>query len=149
MKKAILILAMLAGIAQAANEVSVNWTFKAEKGNVSINRAQTKQWSITNAAPNVSAYTVLVATNAAGTAIAQGSVTTNGWGWIINTSTNAGAFVDYGAQVSGTFYPVLRVYAGEGFPVRLSPGTTNYARAGTTSTNTPAAIVIECPIIDN
>lgn len=149
MKKAIIILAFMAGIVHAANEISVNWTFKAEKGNVSLSRSQTKQWSVTNASPNVSGYTVNVGTQAAGTAISPGYVTTNGWGWIINTATNAGSFVDYGTQVSGTFYPVLRVYAGEGFPVRLSPGVTNYARAGTTTTNIPAAIVIECPIIDN
>lgn len=137
----------------AANEISVSWNLTAAKGNLYVTRAQTKQFNITNAAPNVSQFTILVSTAAAGTAISPGYVSTNGWGWLLNTATNtptnmtSGAnTVDVGAQVGGTFYPVLRLYPGEGFPLRFAPGITNWARANT-GTNTP--VVLECPIIDN
>ena len=144
-----LLMVLAAVAAYAANEISVSWTVTANKNNLSLTRQQAKSWTVNAALPNVSAYTVLVGTQAAGTAISPGYVSTNGWGWVVNTSTNSGAFIDIGTQVGGTFYPVARLYAGEGHPMRTAPGTTNYARAGTTTTNTPTAIPLECPIIDN
>jgi len=153
MKKILAILALSAASAFAANEVSVNWTFSATKGNLAINRNQSRQFGITNALPNISAYTVNVTTQAAGTAIAPGYVSTNGWGWVLNTSTGtptnitSGAYsVDIGAQVGGTFYPVIRLHPGEGHPIRFAPGVTNWARSNS-GTNNP--VVLECPIIDN
>jgi len=86
-------------------------------------------------------------------AILPGYVSTNGWGWVINTATGtptnitSGTYsVDIGANVGGTFYPVARLYPGEGWLMRTAPNVTNYARSNS-GTNIP--VILECPIIDN
>lgn len=153
MKKLCAIFALIATAGFAASEITVNWTFSATKGGLALNRNISRQFNISNANPAVSGYTISVTTNAAGTPISAGAVTSNGWGWVMNvqtgtpTNVTSGAYsIDIGTQVSGTFYPVLRLYPNEGFPLRFAPGTTNYARSNS-GTNT--ALILECPIIDN
>lgn len=153
MKKLFTVALLSAFSAMAANEVSLNWNFSAAKGNLAINRQMSRQFSITSATPNVSGYTISVTTNAAGTAIAAGSVVSAGWGFVINTATGtptnitSGVYsVDIGTQVGGAFYPVIRLLPGEGHPIRFAPNTTNYARSNS-GTNIP--LVLECPFIDN
>jgi hypothetical protein len=143
MKRLAIIFALVAGGAFAANEITLNWTFKAEKGGLVLNRTLSRQYGITNATPGVSGYTVAVTTNAAGTALPL-AISTNGWGWLLNTSSNY--TVDVGTQVGGTFYPVARLGRMEGFPIRFAPNVTNYARA---NSGTNGAVVIECPIVDD
>jgi hypothetical protein len=150
---AIIAVALAAFCAYAANEITVNWTFSAAKGNLALNRNQSKQFSITSGTPNVSGYTISVTTNAAGTAISAGAVASNGWGWVLNTATNTPTnitsgvnSIDIGTQVSGTFYPIIRLYPGEGHPIRFAPNVTNYARSNN-GTNVP--LVLECPFTDN
>ena len=139
MKKAAVILFSLAAVAYGAGEISVNWAFTAAKGALSITRTQSKTWNITNSAPNVSAYTITTTTNP--TPILPGYVSTNGWGWLLNTSSNIA--VQVGALDGSTFCPVIQLGPGEGHPMHSAPGVTNYARATTNSA------VLECPIIDN
>lgn len=153
MKRIFVILFLIGLACKAANEITLNWTFLASKGSLGLSRTMSRQFNITNSAPNVSGYTVSVTTNAAGTALPIGSVASNGWGWILNTATNTPTnitsgvnSVDIGVQVGGTFYPFARLYPNEGFPIRFTPNVTNYARSNS-GTNIP--VIIECPIIDN
>lgn len=153
MKRVFLFLICAAIGARAANEITLNWSFTASKGGLYLSRQMSRQLSITSANPNVSGYTISVTTNAAGTPISPNAVLTNGWGFIVNTSTGtptnitSGVYaVDIGTQVGGTFYPVLRLYPNEGAPIRFAPNVTNYARS-LSGTNIP--VVLECPIIDN
>lgn len=153
MKKLLAIISLVSFSAFAANEITLNWSFTAQKGGLYVTRQMSRQLSVSSAAPNVSSYTVSVTTNAAGVAILPGYVATNGWGYVINTSTGtptnitSGAYgIDIGVNVGGTFYPSFRLMPNEGHPIRFSPGVTNYARS-ISGTNIP--VVLECPIIDN
>lgn len=153
MKKFFYILAFAGFSAMAANEITLNWTFTAQKGGLYVTRNMSRQLSITSASPNVSSYTISVTTNAAGVAILPGYVSTNGWGYVINTSTGtptnitSGVYgIDIGVNVGGTFYPSFRLMPTEGHPIRFTPNVTNYARS-LSGTNIP--VVLECPIIDN
>lgn len=70
-----------------------------------------------------------VSTSSSGQSLSMGSVGTLGWAYFQNTdSTN---YVEVGVLVSGTFYPSIRMLAGESATLRLSPGVTYYARANT------------------
>ena len=153
MKKLFLLIALVTSAAIAANELTVTWSITANKGNLYATRQQSKQFTIHNPNPAASSYTISVTTNAAGVAILPGYVSTNGWGWVINTATGtptnitSGVYsVDIGANVGGTFYPVMRLMPGEGWPIRTTPNVTNYARSNS-GTNIP--VILECPIIDN
>ncbi len=153
MKKLLAFLALASVSAMAANEITLNWTFSAQKGGLYVTRTMSRQLTVNSSSPNVSSYTVSVTTNAAGVAILPGYVATNGWGYVINTSTGtptnitSGVYgIDIGVNVSGTFYPSFRLMPGEGHPIRFTPNVTNYARS-ISGTNIP--VVLECPIIDN
>lgn len=82
-----------------------------------------------------------VPTTSAGTAISLAKLSASGAGWLVNT--DATNYVEIGVQVSGTFYPLLRLDPGEGFPIRLAQGISPYARSHT------AACVLEYAVADN
>lgn len=56
---------------------------------------------------------------------------------------DAANFVQIGVDVGGTFYPLVRLNAGESYVFRLAQGITPYAKADT------AAVVLERNILDN
>jgi hypothetical protein len=78
------------------------------------------------------AKTVSIPTTAAGTAITiDAAVANKGFAYFENLDgTN---FVEVGVQVSATFYPLLRLDAGDYAAVRLSTGVNLFARANTAS----------------
>lgn len=127
-----------------ANEISLNWMMTVTNPTTGTGVGSTKtppQQSITQAAQGRHAQVITVATTAAGVALATGSISTTGVCWFKNLdSTN---YVEIGVQVAGTFYPVIRLNAGESYPVRLSQGVTFYRRANT------ASVLLEYEINEN
>lgn len=74
--------------------------------------------------------TVSIPTTAAGTAITiDAAVASKGFAYFENL--DATNFVEVGVQVSSTFYPLIRLNAGEYAAVRLSTGVNLFARADT------------------
>lgn len=87
--------------------------------------AKTK--TIVQAAQGAFADTQTIATS--DTAVTIGGIATLGIVWIENLdSVN---FVEVGSYVAATFYPLIRILAGERYPFRAVPGTTLYAKADT------------------
>lgn len=78
---------------------------------------------------------------AAHEALALTDITTNGWAYFRNR--DAAHFVQIGVDVTGTFYPLVRLNAGESCMFRLSQGITPYAKADT------AAVVLSRDILDD
>ena len=142
--KSLAIIAALTLCAAAAytSDLMCNFTMQVDKGYLKWSRSVSTGVSITNAAPNVAGATQLIPTDAGGTALTLGNVATNGWAWFGNLSTTTN-WVEIGIQESGTFYPLLRINAGEYVPVRLAQGITPYARANS------SAVVLEKYIFDN
>lgn len=69
-----------------------------------------------------------IPTTLAGTALDVSALTTAGWSYFCNTdSTN---YIEVGVQVSGTFYPFVKLKAGEACVLRLGTNAP-YARANT------------------
>lgn len=127
MKRLIAAMVMIAAGAWAA-ELTVNLTMQADKGYLKLTKTAAQSINLTNAAPNFAGGTQLIGTNSVGDAVTLGSVTTNGWAWFGNLSTN---YIEVGVQDStGTnFLPLLRINAGEAVVFRLTPGAAPYARA--------------------
>lgn len=124
-----------------ANEITVFMKLSAVKGNLTVQPAQlSTTFTLNAAAPNVSGVTQSIGF-AAHEAITLGDVATNGWAWFKNTdSTN---FVQIGVDVGSTFYPLVRLNAGEAGCFRLAHGVTPYAKSDT------AAVVLEKYILDD
>lgn len=127
----------------ANGSVLTNFSMKATDaaGITYINEASSKTITINAAAPNVSKFTQSIPTTAAGTALDLGSVAANGVCWLQNC--DAANYVEVGVQVSGAFYPLIKLKAGEAWPIRVSTGVTPYARANT------SAVVLKQPIMDD
>lgn len=110
-----------------ANEITVTARLRATKGYLSVDRSVSKTSNMygTHMSDNIQS----IPTSAAGTAITiTAGVASAGWAWVRNTDTTN--YIDIGVQVSGTFYPLIRLYPGEGHPMRLAM-LTPYARANT------------------
>ena len=132
---------LAAGLIFAAQEITQNFTLKVMKGNLNFQKAVNVTPTLTAANPNVAGGTILVSTAPTGTLVSVGYVVTNGVAWFGNLSTNN--FVELGVQVSGTFYPLVRLNAGESYPMRIAQGVTPFLRADT------ASVVTEFYIFDN
>lgn len=73
-----------------------------------------------------------VPTTAAGTALDLASISTQGFAHFINL--DATNFIEIGVQVSGTFYPFVKLKAGEACLLPLGTSAP-YARADTSAVN--------------
>jgi len=78
---------------------------------------------------------------AAHEALVLTDLTTNGVAMFRNR--DAANFVQIGVDVAATFYPLVRINAGESWPFRLSQGITPYAQADT------GAVVLQRDILDD
>lgn len=112
-----------------ADEITVTIGLNASKANAPkvTNSAEARQhdWSGNIVAADVTE----VPTTAAGTSIDLASISTSGWALFENLdNTN---YVELGVQVSGTFYPLARLLAGERAAFRLSASATLYALSNT------------------
>jgi hypothetical protein len=114
-----------------ANEITVQTSLQLANGNLKFARGanfKADQATGIRGGPGVQ---VIGTTQEA---IAIGSdVATLGWAWIQNL--DATNYVEIGVVVSATFYPTNRFNPGEGYPIRLSPGVTYYAKAHTAPVN--------------
>lgn len=112
-----------------ANEITITTGLVATSGNFLVQHSTlTKQAALTLATRSLN--TQLISTTAAGTAlvIAGGVAAAGGWAWFRNL--DATNYVAIGVQVAGTFYPVVRLNAGEAGVFRLGV-ITPYALANT------------------
>lgn len=124
-----------------ASEINVNATLNAQKGSIALSRTFNKvvNWTV---ARNSAAVQNIAAGGTAGVALTvNASVTTFGWAYFNNL--DAANFIEIGVQVAGTFYPLVRMEAGEPAFFRLAQGITLYARANT------AAVDLEFGILNN
>ena len=87
--------------------------------------------TITQTTQGVFTDTQTIATSA--TAVTTGSNAT--LGLMILQNLDATNYVDFGSYVTATFYPLVRLKAGESFVFRVKPGLTLYAQANTASVN--------------
>ena len=124
-----------------ANEITTTFSLSCSKGSLTFSRSFTKQITMSASAPNVAGGTQAIATTSGGEAVGLGDVATNGVAYFVNL--DATNYVEIGINQGGTFYPLIRLNAGEGTVLRLAQGVTPYARANT------ASAIIEYHIFDN
>lgn len=123
-----------------ANEISVNATLAVRKGNLSETRSTSGSFTL-NAANPAKAAGIASIGFATHEAIAIGDVATAGWARFKNV--DATNYVEIGLVVSATFYPFLKLKAGEpAGPLRLGTNTI-YAKANT------AAVLLDYEIYDD
>ncbi len=122
-----------------SNEITVNASLSATKGNLVISQPFSGSFNLTTSNPAAAGVAISIATTSAGVAIPLGSVSTLGWAWLKNLDTTN--FLQVGVQVSGTFYPLIKMLPGEVSLFRLGTSTP-YARADT------AACLMEYTILD-
>jgi hypothetical protein len=123
-----------------SDEIRVQIAFSADKGSLSIAKSYSDDVDLAAAAPNMAGGTQAIGF-AAHEAIALGDVATNGWAFFRNL--DATNFVEIGLDVGATFYPLVRLNAGEAAVLRLAQGVAPYAQADT------GAVVLEKWILDN
>jgi hypothetical protein len=120
-----------------ANEITVNSGINIQKGNLSF------QLPLNTITADLTGTRVIRNVQNVGTtfeALAVNDVATAGWAYFRNLSTTN--FVEIGVEVSATFYPLIRLNAGEtAGPIRLSVLTARL-RANT------AAVDVDCLIAE-
>ena len=121
-----------------ANEIRVDNRLTVNNGSLSITRTPVKQINMSGS--SYSSIVQSIATTAAGTAVTIGSaVATYGVALFVNLDiTN---YVQIGVQVTGTFYPLLKLKPGESALCRLAPSTTVYAVADTSAVKLETIVV--------
>jgi PKD repeat protein len=124
-----------------ANAITAALSLSVSNGNLSRSKTITGQFAQSAASPSVAAGAPSISASGTGTQISYGSLATQGWGWFHNLDT--ANYVELGVVVSGTFYPLTRLLAGEMQLFRVSPSATLYAKANT------AAVLLEYEIYDN
>lgn len=114
-----------------ADEITVVAGLRVTKDNLKLEHS-TLQNTFTMSGDARSSNTQSIPTTAAGTALTfAAAVTTAGWAFFRNL--DATNFVEIGVQVAGTFYPVIKLKAGEYGVCRFSV-LTLYARSDTAAT---------------
>ena len=122
-----------------ADEVTFTFSLNATKGAVNLARHFAVQLDINAAAPAAAPLSQIIGTTEE--AIVLTDVATNGIMWAYNP--DAANFVEIGDYQGATFYPVVRINAGECWPFRLSQAVTLYAKADT------APVTLEIVVIDD
>lgn len=121
-----------------ADEITINLRLQVTKGNLT-HREDPGVLSVTMTGSNgTGGIQNIVAGGTAGETLTMGDTGTAGWSFFRNTdSVN---FVEIGIQVAGTFYPFVKLKAGESCLLRLGTNTP-YARSNTATTNLQYFIV--------
>lgn len=115
-----------------ADEISITTRMRVVKSSLEIEKRQrTDTWDMAGDA--YMDQVISVATTAAGVAITMASaIGTPGWCYARNL--DATNYVDLGRQVGGTFYPMVKIQAGESVLFRLGCANNElYARANTSA----------------
>ena len=112
-----------------ANEITITTGLVATSGSFLVQHSTlTKQATLTTATRSLNTQLISVSSTALVIASAVGAA--GGWAWFRNLDTTN--YVSIGVQVSGTFYPLVRLNAGEAAVFRLGV-ITPYAYANTGS----------------
>ena len=123
-----------------ANEITLRWNLTATKGSLSrTKRPASQSITLSAASPAVSGGVISVGF-ASHEAIPLGDLAAVGVAWFANV--DATNYVELGVDVGGTFYPFVKLKAGESYPLRLG-SSAPYAKANT------AAVKLEYEILDN
>jgi len=112
-----------------ANEIQLSTSIKVANGNFA--ESITRSLSVNQSNIGAAGGSQVVPTTSAGTAITISTLTA--FGFAVFQNLDATNFVQIGVQVSGTFYPLLKLFPGESNQLRLEPSATPYARADTAS----------------
>ena len=125
-----------------ADEITVSTSLKLANGDLATMTiaSRTQQITQNTAAPARAGGTQTIGF-AAHEALVVTDLTTVGVARFRNR--DAANFVEIGVDVSGTFYPVVRLNFGEEWIFRLSQGVTYYAQADT------AAVIMDRDILDD
>lgn len=115
-----------------ANEITVTMRINVANGSLR-HREEPGPIQVNQSGTTAAGGSQSIPTTAAGTAVSVGSVSTLGYAYFRNVDTTN--FVEIGVQVGGTFYPLMRLNAGEAAITRLSQSTTVYARANNLAVN--------------
>ena len=115
-----------------ANEITVEVALTCTNGNLVVPR-KGYNISITQSSALRQATTQIVGTAAGGEAVLLGDITTAGC--FIARNLDSTNYVELGIQNGGTFYPLLRLNAGEAMVARFAQSITPYARANTANVN--------------
>lgn len=107
-----------------ADEITLNLKVKYDKNGVVDSRTFSDNVDVTGSAMCGGVQTI----GTAAEAIAIGDVGTKGYARFLNI--DATNYVEIGSDVTGTFYPLIKLKAGESCVVRLS-AVTLHARANT------------------
>ena len=109
-----------------ANEFSITSSFKLSNGNDSFTRTvsfNADQTAVGGPSPGV------LSIGTSHEAVAPIDISSLGWALFKNLDeTN---YVEIGVEVTGSFYPLLKLLPGEQVQVRLSPAVLIFARANT------------------
>jgi hypothetical protein len=127
-----------------AGEITLHWIMSVNNpaAGTGVTGGKTPpQQTINQAAQGKQSAVQSIPTTAAGTAIGLGNIATLGLSWFKNL--DATNYLELGVQVAGTFYPLVRLNAGETYPFRFAQGITPYARANT------ATVKLEYEINEN
>ena len=115
-----------------ADEITINLRLQVNNGFL-VHREDPGTLGVTMTGKNgTGGIQNIVAGGTAGETITMGDTGTAGWAFFRNTDT--ANFVEIGVQVAGTFYPFVKLKAGESCILRLGTNTP-YARSNTATTN--------------
>ena len=110
-----------------ADEISIATTMVVRKGYLDWTRQRSRSYSLVSSAPAKAGGIISVGTTHE--ALPMADVASAGWARLENV--DATNYIEVGVVVSGTFYPLLKLKAGECYPVRFSPSATIYVKANT------------------
>lgn len=121
-----------------AQEITSTVSLTATKGFLSVNRSTSNRIDMSGTS-QYAGGAPSIPTTAGGTALVMDSVGTSGLSYFRNL--DATNYVEIGVVVSGTFYPFVKLKAGEACVLRLGTNAP-YARANT------AAVVLDYTILE-
>lgn len=110
-----------------ADEIELSFRFQVDKDDIQIDEARSNVIDMSGTHPFEIKQDIGFATHEA-LAIPSDVASL---GVTMFENCDATNYVEIGVVVSATFYPSMRLLAGEAFPMRLSPAVTYYAKANT------------------
>jgi hypothetical protein len=111
------------------SDISMSSSFNVSKGTLKRSYSRSDTADFVASAPVTASGTASIATSSGGEALVLQDVSSLGWARFENLDTTN--YVEVGVVVSATFYPFLKLLAGEYSFMRLSSGIAPYARANT------------------
>ncbi len=112
-----------------ANEITITTGLVATSGNFLVQHSTlTKQATLTTAKRSLNTQSIPTTPGGTALVIAAGVTAAGGWAWFRNLDTTN--YVTIGVYVSSTYYPIVRLNAGEAAVFRLGV-ITPYALADT------------------